>query len=132
MANILYDFGRDLFAQGGIDWATATLKAALVTSGYVPNLATDEFLNIIPGGDILSTASLSGLSTSAGKCFATAITFNGTTQGQIGSQIVIYKDTGVPSTSRLIGYINVATGLPVTSNGGAIVCTFFSNEVFEL
>ena len=34
--------------------------------------------------------------------------------------IMIYKDTGVASTSRMIAYIDSATGLPLTPNGGDI------------
>ena len=131
--NILYDRGRDLFANGGIDWASANLKAILVTAGYTPNLATDQFLSIISGADIISTnVALTGLSTSAGQCFANPVTFTGVTAGAVGTQLIIFVDTGVSSTSPLIGYINVSVGLPVTSDGNAIICTFFGNEVFEL
>lgn len=132
MSNQLYDHGRNLFATGGIDWASANLKAILVSSAYVPNLATDQYLSIITSGILSSGVALTGLSASAGVCSANPVTFNGVTAGAIGTQIVIYVDTGVSSTSPLIGYINVGVGLPVTSTGAAIVCTFFGNEVFEL
>ena len=33
---------------------------------------------------------------------------------------MIYKDTGSEATSPLIAYIDTATGLPITPNGGDI------------
>ena len=38
--------------------------------------------------------------------------------------IVIYKDTGTEATSPLIAYIDTATGLPITPNGGDIIVTW--------
>jgi hypothetical protein len=46
---------------------------------------------------------------------------------------VIYKDTGTASTSPLIGYFDVvASGLPVTPNGGNITVTFNASGIFAL
>jgi hypothetical protein len=133
MANTLYDHGRELFATGGIDWNSANLKAILVTSSYVPNLATDQFLSVIAGGDIISSGvALTGLSSNAGVCSANPIVFLGVTSGDVATYLIIYVDTGSSSTSPLIALINVAVGLPLTSTGGNITCTFFGNEVFEL
>jgi hypothetical protein len=130
--NILYDHGRDAFATKLIDWVNDTIKMIPVSSAYMPNLATDQYLNIISSGILATAQTLGTKSTSAGKCYANPVTFTGITAGNIIAQFVIYKDTGVSSTSPLIGYINVATGLPCTSNGGPVTCTFFGNEVFEL
>ncbi len=132
MANILYDKGRDLFANAGINWTSDSIKAILVSSAYTPNLAVDQFLSVISSGILSSAVALAGKSTSAGKCYANPLVFNGITAGLIATQLVIYKDTGVAGTSPLIGYVNVGVGLPVTSSGGGITCTFFGNEVFEL
>ena len=133
MANVLYDHGRNLFATAGINWASANLKAILVTSSYVPNLATDQFLNVISGGDIISSAvALAGLATNAGVCSANPVIFSGVSSGAVATYLIIYVDTGSSSTSPLIALINVAEGLPLTATGGNITCTFFGNEVFEL
>lgn len=133
MANVLYDHGRNLFATAGINWASANLKAILVTSSYVPNLATDQFLNVISGGDIISSAvALTGLATNAGVCSANPVIFSGVSSGAVATYLIIYVDTGSSSTSPLIALINVAEGLPLTATGGNITCTFFGNEVFEL
>lgn len=133
MANTLYDHGRNLFAIAGIDWASANLKAILVTSSYVPNLETDQFLNVISGGDVISSAvALAGLATNAGVCSANPVIFSGVAPGAVATYLIIFGDTGSSSTSPLIALINVAVGLPLTATGGNITCTFFGNEVFEL
>jgi hypothetical protein len=45
-----------------------------------------------------------------------------------------YKDTGTESTSLLIFYIDTATGLPCTPNGGNITVAWDSgaNKIFKL
>jgi hypothetical protein len=46
---------------------------------------------------------------------------------------VIYKDTGVATTSRLIYYMDTMTGLPVTPNGGDITLVWDNgaNKIFK-
>jgi hypothetical protein len=48
--------------------------------------------------------------------------------------IAIYQDTGNEATSRLIAYIDTATGLPVTPNGGDINLNWDTgvNKIFKL
>ena len=48
--------------------------------------------------------------------------------------IVIYSDTGTESTSPLIAYIDTATGLPITPNGGDIIVTWDNgtNKIFKV
>jgi hypothetical protein len=132
MANSLYDWGRDAFANGLIAWTTDTIKMIPLSSAYVPNLATDKFLSDITTGILDTAQPLTSKSTSAGSCLAGPVSFSGVANGAIISQYVIYKDTGTSSTSRLIGYINVTVPYPVTSDGGTISITFTGNVVFEL
>lgn len=48
--------------------------------------------------------------------------------------IIIYKDTGTESTSPLIAFIDTATGLPITPNGGDIIVTWDNgtNKIFKV
>nr|WP_201787713.1 hypothetical protein [Mycobacteroides immunogenum] len=48
--------------------------------------------------------------------------------------MVIYKDTGTVGTSPLIAYIDTATGLPVSPNGGDINIAWDTgtNKIFKL
>ena len=48
--------------------------------------------------------------------------------------LIIFSDSGVQGTSRLIAYIDSATGLPILPNGGDITVAFSSgsSRIFAL
>ena len=48
--------------------------------------------------------------------------------------IIIYVDSGTEATSPLIAYIDTATGLPITPNGGDIIVTWDNgtNKIFKV
>jgi hypothetical protein len=136
MANALYDKGREGFLDGSIDWDTDTIKAVLVDNGaYTVDLATHQFLSDIASGARIATlaAGLSGKTVTAGVADASDATFTAVSGASVES-IVLYKDTGSAATSRLIAYIDTATGLPVTPNGGDITVAWDNgaNKIFKL
>jgi hypothetical protein len=135
MANALYDLGREGFLDGTIDWDTDNIKVVLVDAAdYTVNLAADNDLaDIIAGGRVATSANLTSKTVTAGVADAADVTFS-TVTGDVSEALVIYQDTGVESTSRLIAYIDSATGLPVTPNGGDITVTWDSgaNKIFKL
>lgn len=134
MANGLYDKGREGFLDGSIDWDTDIIKIALIDTGlYIPNLATHTFWSDVSAG-LVGTAMTLGLKTvTAGVADAADVTFTAVT-GATVEALVIYKDTGIATTSRLIAFIDTGTGLPVTPNGGDIIVVFDSgvNRIFKL
>ena len=135
MANALYDKGREGFLDGSIDWDTNTIKVVLVdTNDYTVNLATHDNLDDIPSAARVATSgALTGKTVTGGVADADDVTFSSVT-GDQSEALIIYKDTGTESTSRLIAYIDSATGLPVTPNGGDISVVFDngSNKIFKL
>jgi len=135
MANALYDKGREGFLDGSIDWDTDTIKCVLVDSAdYTPNLATHDFLDDVPsGGRVGTPQTLTGKTVTNGVADANDVTFPAVT-GDPSEYILIWKDTGVESTSRLIALLDTATGLPVTPNGGDIGIAWDNgaNKIFKL
>lgn len=135
MANALYDLGRQGFLDGSIDWDTDNIKVVLVDAAdYTVNLATDNDLaDIIAGARVATSNNLTSKTVTAGVADAADVTFTAVT-GDVSEALVIYQDSGVESTSRLIAYIDSATGLPVTPNGGDITVTWDSgaNKIFKL
>jgi len=137
MANALYDGGREAFLTGAVNWEADTIKVALVR-GYTVNTATHVYLSDVTGaggGTIVATsAALSSKTPTAGVADAADFTWSAVGTGAACPYIVIYKDTGVAATSRLIAYIDTATGLPVTPNGGDITVTWDNgvNRIFKL
>lgn len=135
MANALFDKARQRFLEGQFNWNTDTIKAVLVDTGtYTVNLSAHEFLSDIGTGARISTSgAFTGKSTAGGAADANDVTFTSVTGASIEA-IVIYKDTGTDSTSPLIAFIDTATGLPITPNGGDIIVTWDNgpNKIFKL
>lgn len=135
MANALYDKGREGFLNGAISWSSHDIKVVLVdTDEYTPDLVTDEFLADIPvDARVATSANLSGKTSTDGVADANDVTFS-TVTGAQSEALVIYRDTGNVATSNLIAYIDTATGLPVTPNGGDITVVWDNgaNRIFKL
>ena len=121
MANTLFDAARKRFLEAQINWLTDTIKVYLVDTGaYTPQTAVHEYLSDISGSArVAGPVTLVSKTTTGGAADAADCTFTSVTGNSIEA-IVIYSDTGTESTSPLIAYIDTATGLPITPNGGDI------------
>lgn len=119
MANTLFDAARQRFLESQINWSTDTLKVILVDTGaYTPNTSAHQYLaDISASARIAGPVTLTSKTTTGGAADAADVTFTSVTGASIEA-IVIYKDTGSEATSPLIAFIDTATGLPITPNGG--------------
>lgn len=135
MANALYDKGREGFLDGSIDWDTNDIRVILIdVADYTVNLATHTFLNEVPAiSRVATSGALTSKTVAAGVADAADVVLASVT-GDPSEAIVIYQHTGVEATSRLIAYIDTATGLPVTPNGGDITIQWDNgaNKIFKL
>lgn len=134
MANALYQLGRQAFLTAGISWTGDNIKAILVSSGYTPNLATDQYVSTVGGGNTVATSgNFASKTATLGTANAANVTFSAVSGSQV-IYVVIYKDTGTGSTSPLIMLIDTATNLPVTPNGGDITVQWDTgtNKIFTL
>ncbi len=135
MANTLYDFARQRFLEAQINWMTDTIKVILVDTGaYTPQTSVHQYLSDIPtSARIAGPVTLTSKATTGGAADAADCTFTSVTGPSIEA-IVIYSDTGTESTSPLIAYIDTATGLPITPNGGDIIVTWDNgtNKIFKV
>ena len=135
MANTLYDYCRQRFLESQINWMTDTIKVILVsTSAYTPQTAVHQYLADIPvSARIAGPVTLTAKATTGGAADAADCTFTSVSGATINA-IVIYKDTGTEATSPLIAYIDTATGLPITPNGGDIIVTWDNgvNKIFRV
>lgn len=135
MANTLYDFSRQRFLEAQINWMTDTVKCILVDTGaYTPQTAVHQYLSDIPtSARIAGPVTLTGKATTGGAADASDCTFPAVSGASIEA-IIIYIDTGAEATSPLIAYIDTATGLPITPNGGDIIVTWDNgtNKIFKV
>ncbi len=135
MANALFDAGREAFLTGAVNWAADDIKLIFVDhADDTPDVGVDDNLDDITGAAVVATSdNFAGKTTADGVADAADVTVTGVTGDEFES-IVIYKDSGVSSTSTLIGYIDSATGLPFTPTGGDITVVWSSgaSKIFKL
>lgn len=124
MPNTLYDNARKLFLEAGIHWINDDFRVLLVDLGTYTFQNTHQYVQAIPNeariGPVTGVALGTNLTrtTDGGAADAPDVTFPSVSGPSIEA-IVIYKDTGgVESTSPLIAFMDTATGLPITPNGG--------------
>ena len=126
MATFRYDKAGEGFANADIDWLADDIKVALVTNGYSPNKATDEFYSLVGANEIVVSGNLATKTSALGVMDADDITFAAVPTSQNVEAMIYYQDTGNTATSRLIAYVDNATGLPLVTNGGDINVTWDS------
>lgn len=134
MTNQLFDFGRNEFLVGDIDWNADTIKVVLVDEGIdVPAPNTDQFLSdITSGARVATSTALTGKTASAGTADANDVTLSNVSGNTVESIVVYREDPGGAASSQLIAYIDTASGLPVTPNGGDITISWDASGVFTL
>lgn len=134
MANALYDAGRNAFLNGSINFSSDTIKMALVSSSYTPNLSTHDFWNDVSANVVGTPQTLTNKTTTAGVADCDDVTFSAVASGSTVSYLVVYKDTGTASTSNLIACYDTATGIPIATSGADITIRIDSgsNKLFKL
>ncbi len=135
MANGLYDGAREAFLDGSLSFTGDTMKTILVdTALYTVNLATDEFLDDVALGSRISISSaLTGKTATDGVADADNAPFTAVS-GATVEGIIMFHDTGVEATSRLVAWWDTATGLPLTPNGGNVTLAWDNGalKIFKL
>lgn len=133
MASGMYALGREGFLGGDIDWDANNIKVTLIDSAdYVVNLSTHDFYNdVTAGGRVATSGNLASKTKTNGTADAADVTFSAVT-GDQSEALVVWADTTVESTSRLIVYIDTGTGFPVTPNGGDITVQWDAAGIFTL
>ena len=134
MANALYGKGKEKLLTAAINLSSDTIKVALLTSAYSPNLSTDEFHSAISAYIVGTPQTLGSKTITLGVFDAADITFAAVTAGSTVSRLAIYKDTGLSASSPLLALIDVITGFPLATNGGDIQVVWDSgaNKIFSL
>lgn len=138
MANRFYvPFKNNLLTQAAtqVDFDLPDdIRVILIdTADYTVDTAAHDFLDDVAGAARVATAALTGESVTTNAFDANDTTFTAVT-GDSVEAFLIYKHTGVDSTSRLIAYFDTATNMPITPNGGDITISWDNgaNKIFNL
>lgn len=139
MASVFYNGFKLKIQNGSIDMDTDTIKCALVTSTYSPNIDTHVFWSDVTnevsgtgytaGGATLASVTVTQDNTNdRGVVDAADVTWS--TATITARAAVLYKSTGTASTSPLICYIDF--GSDQTSSGGNFVIQWNASGIFAL
>ncbi len=134
MANALYDSCRKGFLDGDFDWVANTHYVYLIDTGAYTYSAAHDFFDDVAGGAVIAgPATLSGKTSTGGSADATDVTFSAVSGVSIEA-ILITQFVTVASDSPVMVYIDTATGLPITPNGGDIIVTWDNgtNKIFRV
>lgn len=134
MANALYSKAKEKFLSGALNMGSDTIKIVLVDTADYTYSAAHEFLSSVAEAARVKTSdALTGKSVTNGVFDADDVTL-ATVTGDVSEALIIFKDTGDAATSPLIAYIDTATGLPITPNGGNIIIQWDNgaNKIFAL
>ena len=141
-------YGQGLMNMGGgssaggapIDWLSDTIKVALCTSTYSPDQDAHDFFDDITNEVANGNGYTSGGATLANKTAGytsgtNVIKFDGddvswTTSTITARYAIVYKSSGVASTSPLIAYIDF--GADVSSTAGTFQITWDAAGIFTI
>lgn len=144
MANGLYKKGKQAFASGGVNFLEAgdDIRVLPVRSSgggagpyYTVDLNTHDFLDDIPNNADCRPVAAQALDTQTatdGVCDALDEVISAFALGDPVQALVIYRHTGVESTSELLAYIDTGTNLPFTPNGGDVTLQWNASGIFEI
>jgi hypothetical protein len=135
MANALFDSYRSQCLTADVDLDDAIKLVLVDHSVDTPNPTTDSFLSdILAGARVATSGAFTGKTFTAGVFDANDVTLTSVI-GASAESIDIFDDTpATEATKDLIAFIDTATGLPVTPNGGDITIQWDNgaNKIFKL
>lgn len=124
MASALYNNGKAKIINGAIDLDTDTIKVALCTSSYTPNIDSHDFFDDITnevsgtgysaGGYTLANKTVT-VDTANDRAVFDADDISSETTTVTFRYAIIYKSTGTAGTSPLIAVIDFTTDRAYTA-----------------
>lgn len=133
MTNKVYPKWKEAVEQASANSAlTGTVKVALIDTGVYTYSDTHDFWDDASAGVIGTPQTLANKTYANGVLDGDNVVFSAVTGASVEA-LILYIDTGTPSTSRLVAYIDTSvTGLPVTPNGGDINVAWNASGIFAL
>jgi hypothetical protein len=138
----LYNYGRNEFALGNIDWVTDDVGVALLSSTYTFSQSHQDMADVT--GIVAQTPTppavndtIANKSTpdTDGACDGDDYVLGSVSGSQI-TQMVLYLNTGTPANDTLIAFYDSGdvTGLPLTPNGGDVTIAWQASTpyIFKL
>ena len=135
MANQLYPKAKEDFLAGNLNLTGNTITMALVDTDVYTFSSAHEDRADVPNSAVVSEVALTSKTITNGIFDAADATFSTVTGANCEALIIYHTDTqGGNNASRLIAYVDTATGLPILPNGGDITVRFSAgaSKIFAL
>ena len=135
MANALYPKAKEDFLAGNLNLSSNTITLALIDTGVYTFSSAHEDRADVPNGAVVAEATLASKTITSGVFDADDSTFTSVSGANCEALIIYHTDTeSGNAASRLIAYIDTATGLPILPNGGDITVRFSAgaSKIFAL
>jgi len=130
MANQLYPKAKQALLGGELNLSSNVVTLALVDTDVYTFSTSHEFRSSVPNTAVVATANLNSKTITDGVFDAADAVFPFVT-GANCEALIIYHNTGDAENdgnrqadSRLVVYIDTASGLPILPNGGDITVKF--------
>lgn len=132
MASALYNKGREAVLDSTINLESDTIKIVLVKSTYTFSQAHSALSDVAGAARVATSGALTSKTFTDGVFDAADIVFTAPASGNVVTALILFEDTGVEATSRLLAYLDTGTGLPVTTNGADLTIAWDSgaNRIF--
>ena len=145
MASKCFNSGLVKLGNGSIDWDTDTIKMALITGSYTPDIDAHDFWDDVSANEVASSGSYVASTTDGGVTLTCQDTQDNTNDRAIydANHVsittftgtfrygVVYKSTGTAGTSALICYIDF-TGGNVSAVNPHLTITINAAGIFNL
>lgn len=140
MANVLYPKAKEDFLNGNLNLSSNTVTLALIDTAVYTFSSAHEDRADVPNTAVVAANNLINQTTTSGIFDADDVIYPAVS-GANCEALILYHNTGDAenngadqSTSRLIGYIDLAAGLPILPNGGDITVRFSESaqKIFAL
>ena len=133
MANQLFPKAKEDFLAGNLNLTSNTITIALIDTDIYTFSSSHEDRDDVPNSAVVAETTLANKTITSGVFDADDATFTAVS-GANCEALIIYHTTGSNTTSRLIAYIDTATGLPILPNGGDIIVRFSAgaDKIFAL
>lgn len=106
MSSRLYSKTREKFLTAQLSWLSGSYRGLLLPDSYTPDFGDEFFSDVFEGVRIAVSEEITGQTATNGVANCDAIRWPLLVDSRLASKIIIFKDTGVESTSDLICFID--------------------------
>jgi hypothetical protein len=136
MANTLYNAYKQALGEEKHHMTTDSIRAILSDAADYTFASGHDFLDDVPGGARVATATLASPTFTSGTFDTADFSWTAVT-GDQSEQIILYNHdgnaAGADSARQLVAFYDTGiTGMPVTPNGGDINVTVHASGWFSL